>query len=152
MRPNTRWVAVAATAALAAGIAGAHDDTRASAAPGGRVLVFAVGDGGEQTFVDERPRGESPGDGLVATGVPLRHDEGGRRAGRMDVLGVLLTETSEQLTLEIGLPRGSLHAEGVVRAGDPRLAVTGGTGRFAGARGVARLDERTRRLTIRLLP
>jgi hypothetical protein len=126
-----------------------HARERGSRGPRAR---DAVGDGGEQTFVDERPRGESPGDGLVATGVPLRHDEGGRRAGRMDVLGVLLTETSEQLTLEIGLPRGSLHAEGVVRAGNPRLAVTGGTGRFAGARGVARLDERTRRLTIRLLP
>ena len=130
----------------------------------GRTLTFYQGDDPSQTFVDAVPLSptrdsnsprfrSSPGDHLYFGG-PLFTHKGGPRAGRIEFeLTALHGQGDKLVTLlrgSIVLEDGILTLEGVYpRRGG--LAVTGGTGAYAGARGVARQDDNGND-TITLLP
>ena len=158
MRPRTLAmitavpIAVAAVSvALASGATTAHQ----ARATDGRTLTFYQGD---DSVPDLRRRSpsvpnarlrplprfrSSPGDHLYFGG-PLFTRKGGRRTGRIDFeLTALRGQGDKMVTFLRGtivLKDGILTLEGVYphRGG---LAVTGGTGAYAGARGVARQDD-----------
>jgi hypothetical protein len=150
----------AVSVALASGATTAHQDRAAD----GRTLTFYQGEDPSQTFVDAVPLSptrdsnsprfrSSPGDHLYFGG-PLFTRKGGSRTGRIDFeLTALRGQGDKIVTLLRGtivLRDGLLTLEGVYpHAGG--LAVTGGTGAYAGARGVARQDD-TGTDTITLLP
>jgi hypothetical protein len=104
-------------------------------------------------FVDVTPRGERPraGDNFLITG-PLR-DQGGNRAGRLQVVFVVTNPRREQsqVSATLVLSGGRISATGAdTRARVDHFAVTGGTGRYTGARGTLTVTERRRSATLLL--
>jgi hypothetical protein len=107
--------------------------------------------------VDSAPAGPSVGDYYAF------HDDiyqGRKKVGTIDgvchVTYLVDEETGTSLcAVTLSLRKGSLTAQGVVRFDDDsaRFAVTGGTGRYAGAGGEARvrfIDDETARIYISL--
>jgi hypothetical protein len=144
-------VVAAAAAALAAGAAsaGAQDGPRT-------IELISV----EQrcATADNGRKGDSVGD-LTACRGALRHRGGGGPAGRAHWTCLYLgTERrGEDCSAVVNLPGGTLQAAGVLShlRPDSEWAITGGTGRHAGARGSVKLTQlsATRTAaTISLLP
>lgn len=149
----------AATAVLAAG-SGAQ-------APTARTITLVEKEqGGAGAFVDAAPRARnprrptaSPGDQLVFT-APL-HDAAGReRLGTLSA-ACLIPRATRNPEGASSLCHGVYHLKdgdilaGGLPSGDPtRLAVTGGTGAYAGARGTVTSTEARggSTTTIELLP
>ena len=116
--------------------AASHADTRT-------ITIRLISTGYEgQTLVDRAPmQVVSKGDVIVATSF-LRNAvaQFGRAKGAVvggdSATFTVLTTTHADLRVEVSLPGGTLRAGGRVRLGSVQTyAVTGGTGRFARARG-----------------
>jgi hypothetical protein len=145
-------VAAVSSVTTAAGIAIAEPDTRAAiAAP---ITIEAVVGRGTDTFVDNRPKGEGVGDSFVTTRAKLSDPSTRATVGSMDILGTIASRRSNFASITARLRRGTVQVNGVMRHDRTPtvLAVTGGTGDFANARGTLALNERTQRATFRLLP
>ena len=157
MRPRTLASIIAAPlAAAAVGVAvapGAPVTSRHPAATSRTITLFQGADE-PQTFVDAAPLSPtrdsgsprfrtSPGDHLYL-GAPLRARKGGVRVGRIDLeLTALRGQGDKVVTFVRGvivLKDGILTLDGIYpRSGG--FAVTGGTGAYAGAHGIARQDD-----------
>jgi hypothetical protein len=156
MRPRrlTLFVTIALATTVSAAIAAGATRTSSDKAAN-RTLTFFQGDDSSQTFVDAAPLSptrnpdsprfrSSPGDHLYFGG-PLYTHKGGHRIGRIDFeLTALRGQGEKIVTLLRGtavLDDGILILEGIYpHVGG--LAITGGTGAYAGARGVARQDDK----------
>jgi len=113
------------------------------------------------TALDAKPKGVSPGDITVFSADVL---DGTRHAGRLEGTSVAIDPRYEGVTFSfvVYLPGGMLtlaggglngHVPGLPAHLPDDLAVTGGTGDYAGARGVATLKNigpTTQRLTLSL--
>ena len=118
-------------------------------APSETVLSYTVRAAGG-TFVDSRPKGDSRADFVVFEGRLLT---GNRVVGRERGTCFVANARTHVAVCTMGwvLPDGALTTAGATGADPPfTVPVTGGTGRFAGARGTA-LVQRTK-VTFRLLP
>ena len=88
------------------------------------------------------------GDGAVISGAV--RNEAGRRVGRLQALFVVVNVRRQQFQVwaTVVLRDGRIMASGAdTRARVEDFAVTGGTGRYAGARGTVRVTERRRSTT-----
>jgi hypothetical protein len=152
MVKRTRWAAVAvgATAALAIAVPGGSAQT-----PGSQTVTFyEPAESGSFAIVDNAPRSPvrnpanrryrfSAGDELVFSSHLLDR-AGGTRQGTLYVKATVVSGRTIANVKALGtgvfeLNDGSqIVATGTFRlgSGDVRLAVTGGTGTYAGARGV----------------
>jgi hypothetical protein len=95
--------------------------------------------------VPPRRRPPTPGDGFVITGAV--RDQAGKRAGRLQAVFVLTNIRREEAqgSATFLLPDGHIMASGAdTKSRVDDFAVTGGTGRYAGARGTLRVTERRR--------
>lgn len=113
--------------------------------------------------LDAKPKGVSPGDITVFSADVL---DGTRRAGRLEGTTVAIDPRYQGVSFSfvLYLPGGVLtlaggglngHVPGLAAHLPNDLAVTGGTGEYAGARGVASLKEvgpATQRLSLTLRP
>ena|SRR5690348_1827080 len=112
--------------------------------------------GGHTHYVDNGRKGMSAGDMFLTTGAPLR-DATGHRAGAFEGMETLLSLAHRGTVSVAGSLRlhgGTLVVAGTVRhtdKGQP-LAVVGGTGAYAGARGelTQREDARRKRTVMRI--
>jgi hypothetical protein len=91
------------------------------------------------TYLDLGKKGPSPGDMIIENETLIRH---GRHVGRDAVHGTLINPTHTrhflvQAAVTWVLPRGQVTAQGAFNFSDIKVAITGGTGRFEGASGVA---------------
>ena len=143
-----------AVAVVSATLASGATTTKRNRAVTSRTITFYQGDDPSQTFVDAVPLSPtadsisprfhtSRGDRLYFGG-PVFTRKGGRSLGRIDFeLTALRGKGDKVVTFMHGivvLQDGILTLDGIY----PRLgglAVTGGTGAYAGARGVARQDD-----------
>ena len=113
------------------------------------VLSYNVRDIGG-TFVDSRPKGDSRGD-FVAFEAHLL--TGGRIVGKERGTCIVANARKHLPLCTMGwlLSDGTLTTVGPTAADPPfTMPIAGGTGRFAGARGTARVG--TKGVTFRLLP
>jgi hypothetical protein len=115
------------------------------------------------TALDAKPKGVSPGDITVFSADVL---DGARHAGRLEGTTVAIDPRYQGVTFSfvVYLPGGMLtlagggltgHVPGLAAHLPNDLAVTGGTGEYAGAHGVATLKNlgpATQRLTLTLRP
>jgi hypothetical protein len=158
----TLMAATAATGALALNAAQGVPSASAIDAP--RTMTFAepfVGGGGNSEHIDLGKKGMGPGDMLLNTDQPAVDAHTGRRVGTSDGVVTILSNR-HQGTLAVSdtlrLPDGRIQFAGTVRHTDRTvaLAVTGGTGAYANARGQVRITEDTKRrrnlYTLTLLP
>jgi hypothetical protein len=94
-------------------------------------------------LVDAAPAGDSAGDLLVFTERLL--DRRGRRIGSDAASCVRLFDERSLCTVTYALPGGQVTTQllqpGLAGVRTYDLAITGGTGRFAGARGTVRLRQ-----------
>jgi hypothetical protein len=142
-RPTILAVAVTAAVASSAGLALAADhpaphgpDARASAPPTGtkqivlRPKSFSFADVAPKRSGDGAP---SPGDASIITYRVL--DAGGKRIGRAQFVCVATDRRGEheQCSGTIALPDGQIATQGDAE----NVALVGGTGVYAGARGTA---------------
>lgn len=117
--------------------------------PGETVLNYKIRDIGG-TFVDSRPKGDSRGD-FVAFEAHLL--TGGRIVGKERGTCILVNARTHVPLCTMGwlVEDGTLTTVGPTAADPPfTIAVAGGTGRFAGARGTALVGAKS--VTFRLLP
>ena len=142
---------VGATVCLAAAAAGSLAVTSGAQQPGppaGTMQLVQPNEDVEFHFVDEAPRQTrrrafSPGDTLVTRG-PLR-DTAGERVGRAQMLFVVTRAKGQaadtQFSATLILRDGHLVIEGADTAKDDvdTFAITGGSGRYTGARGTLQL-------------
>jgi hypothetical protein len=154
MSLNSQLLAVAALAGLAVAGVALQDSPAASAVDSPRTIELAVGRPAKNTFVDTAKKGESVGDSFITTGVKLRDAATRERVGRLEVLGTIASRRAEFIAITTRLHDGTIQVNGVMRHGKSPvlLAVTGGTGNYANARGTLALNERTGRATFSLLP
>ena len=127
---------VAAGATATAWPASGHIDSRSIALlapPGGKTTDIAPPKGG--------PR--ASGAEFISTNAPLVDPKTKKRAGTMDATETILSVTADREFLTARLARGTLEATGERRHPGTvsTLAVTGGTGVYAGARGTVALVE-----------
>ncbi|HEY7453065.1 MAG TPA: dirigent protein [Thermoleophilaceae bacterium] len=136
---TTIGIGLAAAGALAAGLAGGG---LAGAQEGAQVMRLTSVEQHCGT-ADNGRRGESLGDLLACRGA-LRN-AAGERAGRAHWTCVFLgsERLGEDCSAAVNLRGGTLQAAGLLRHTSPRSewAVTGGTGRYAGARGTVALRQ-----------
>jgi hypothetical protein len=155
--------AVTATAGALALHATVHDTHEASAAATPRTLTLSIpwDDRGKTRFIDHGKKGESPGDLYLTSGVPVRDERTGRRAGELDAWEMILSMDHNGTVFQSGaihLQDGSLQGAGIIRHtdGDQPESLTAGTGAYANVRGQVtnREDPRRKRniLEITLLP
>ena len=118
-------------------------------------------DGGKSRYVDVGKKGVGPGDMFIGTGAPLRDEETGGRAGQFEGIETILSAAHNgtvNLTGALRLSDGTIELAGTIRHTDPDegLAVIGGTGAYANARGEVTNREDARRkvnvMTVSLLP
>ena len=118
-------------------------------APSETVLSYTVRPAGG-TFVDSKPKGDSRGDFVV---FEDRLQTGKRVVGRERGTCFVANARTHVTVCTMGwvLPEGTLTTAGATGAEPPfTMPVTGGTGRFAGARGTALVQPT--KVTFRLLP
>jgi len=154
MRLDLLVLTVVAVGGLAAAGAALDDSAAAPAVDSPRTIELAVGRSAKDTFVDTGRKGESVGDDFISTGVRLRDPATHDRVGRIDLLGTIASERAEFITITTRLNDGTIQVSGVMRHHESPvlLAVTGGTGSYANARGTLALNEGTKRATFSLLP
>lgn len=152
---------VAAAVLAAALLAVAHVGRASSAAP--TTYTVKLDKKTLVTALDAKPKGVSPGDITVFSADVL---DGKRHAGRLEATTVAIDPRYQGVTFSfvVYLPGGMLtlaggglngHVPGLPAHLPDDLAVTGGTGEYAGARGVAtlkKLGPTTQRLTLILRP
>lgn len=129
-------------AALAAGVAiGSVSLASASpAARGAETLTLVAVETGAETYLDVGARGDSFGDGVYFTENLYR---AGRKAGRTDVVCHFFSRSAARCSGSISLAAGRLEASGTIRGSGRTfgIPVVGGTGTYAGAKGVLRITE-----------
>jgi len=145
-------VAAIAVAVSLVTSAGAAPATAASAKRG--ETLHLVAKDGKVTSIDLGAKGFGPGDEYVLSDVLYRD---GRRAGRDAATCTVVTAEGDSICdLVLVLPEGHLLVHGLLPGspGTIRLAVIGGTGRYATARGDAVLTQKesSSELTVRLAP
>lgn len=152
-------LALASTALAAAVAAAVHVGTAASSAT--TTYTVKLDKKTLVTALDARPKGVSPGDITVFSADVLL---GNRHAGRLEGTTVAIDPRYQGVTFSfvVYLPGGMLtlagggltgHVPGLPAHLPNDLAVTGGTGEYAGAHGVATLKNlgpTTQRLTLTL--
>jgi hypothetical protein len=149
-------VILAAATATSAHALAAEDP----AAP--RVLHLSQAfDAGRGGYVDLGRKGIGPGDLFYGTAAPLLDVDNGRRVGTQEGIETLISGAHDGTVAMAGAIRlagGRIEFAGTVRHSDPGtpLAVVGGTGAYAGARGemTEREDRANKRtlITLTLLP
>ncbi len=150
--PATLLLALAATPAVAA----RHDGHVTTAGRHGTTLRFvATDERGNMTVEDLGPPSSGgPGQGDLVAFTQALH-RGGHLVGTAHVtaIGVDARRHLSEATGTLRIPHGTLQVAGLV-AQTPRfdLAVTGGTGRYVGARGTMRFDAAsgTQRIIVHL--
>jgi hypothetical protein len=168
--PTTPHKLVAATLATAAAATGALALTGATHAPAASTIdapetlmfsePFAARDRHYQ-YVDLGKKGMSPGDVILHTRSPGVDARTGRRLGSSDGVETILSlkhAGTVAVSDTVRLPGGRIQVAGSVRHGErtQALAVIGGTGRYANARGQVTITEDTKHkrnlITVTLLP
>lgn len=140
--------AFAFAAALAAGAGAASAADSPPKSPSRATFTFSAQ---RMTFVDARPHGESIGDTAIDRYV-VREVSGEGRTGtavNQCVLGRLGKRPVGLCHGVLALADGTLTVQGL--SGDSRIthfAVTGGTGRYAGASGAVASQSKGRALTV----
>lgn len=152
-RDGTRSVATMlkrtlALTAIGAAVAAAAPLAAAPAAPSSALTLTATLDTHSMARVDARPKGQSPGDQSIFSAT-LRHD--GHADGRAEFVQTLVDPRYQGLSIRASLLLGDgtieLQGAGLDRRppGGARpsrqtdLAIVGGTGTYAGARGTVHL-------------
>jgi hypothetical protein len=131
---SKRFIAAAVLATLAVAVPATHAQT-----PGARTLNFTEqAKGTKVVFVDNGKHGPSAGDGIVLT-IPLV-DAAGAKLGTATATctATSIPKSEEPPTLcqaVFPLADGDIVVSGRVTPGADHLAVVGGTGAYAGARG-----------------
>jgi hypothetical protein len=111
--------------------------------------------------LDAKPKGPSPGDVTVFSATVR---SGGQAAGRLEAVTTAIDPRYQGVSFSMLLDLAggtivlqgggfSAHVPGLTKEGANQLAVTGGTGRYAGTSGTATLRQITRtqqRLTLTL--
>ena len=136
--------------------------TASSAATGGSFTIDSRLDAKSATNVDAKPRGESAGD-LNVFSTSLTRD--GHPAGRAEYVQTLVDSHYRGISnrVDLLLSDGTLELQGAglekrppggaKPAPETDLAIIGGTGAYAGARGAVRVTDTSRttqRLTVTL--
>ena len=89
-------------------------------------------------FVDNAPKGESPGDAISFTDTLRQH---GTVVGFAEASGTLIDQKRDANELQgtLNLPSGQIMIGGISlgNAATQTFAIVGGTGRYEGARGTA---------------
>jgi hypothetical protein len=100
-------------------------------------------------FVDNAPNGESPGDAISFTDILLQH---GKVAGFAEATGTLVDRKRDANELQgtFDLPGGQIMIGGISlgQAATQSFAIVGGTGRYDGVRGTARIRTGAHGMTI----
>ena len=153
MRGSTIITTVAAAGLLAAGSAaavtgGASESQRGTpAAVTTKIVYDEPFTGGHGHFVDLAKKGLGAGDMFLGVGIPMLDHETGKRIGRTDATEIIVSgrhDGTVEMNQTLRFTDGLVMLSGVVRHTDTpfRLAVVGGTGAYAGARGqVTQLKE-----------
>jgi hypothetical protein len=118
-------------------------------------------EGGKSRHIDVGKKGLGPGDLSFSTDIPVRDEQTGRRAGELDGMEMILSPAHNgtvHLSAALRLPDGTIELAGTLRHTDPGepLAIIGGTGAYANARGdVTTREDGGRKvnvMTVNLLP
>ncbi|MET9956909.1 hypothetical protein ABZ135_35910 [Streptomyces sp. NPDC006339] len=133
--------AAASLAVVALGT-GAVSSAHAGAPAKGRVEVLELDVRNDQyTAVDLGPAGPSLGDMDVYSGTAVKDGQSvGRGGGSCQVIHVKGEELTSQCLITMEVEQGSLTLQSLWTKGAATLdmAITGGTGAYRGARGIAR--------------
>lgn len=137
----------AATASAALAIKGASDGAAVEVP---RTLTLSSPwVGGTTRHIDLGKKGDSAGDMFLSTDTPLRDEKTGHRAGQLDGMETILSAAHNGTVTTTGAIRlrdGRIEIAGTLRHTDRdgALAIVGGTGAYANARGevIQREDER----------
>lgn len=110
--------------------------------------------GTKSTYVDLNRKSYSPGDYFMSTGRLLDASTH-KQVGRLGGVWTILSRAADNATFDLGLAGGTILVSGHIVHAAPKsvLAVTGGTGRYNGARGTVRFrytSETTAELDVRL--
>jgi hypothetical protein len=145
MRKSSRFTAAAVTGLLATGStvtlsASADDELQRPELHRQVITVDTPFAGGTTEYVDLGPKDIGPGDMFLTTGVPVMSHGSGRRIGVLDGTETIVAAAHDGVvdqTITLRLRHGLVMLGGVVRHDDTpfRLAVVGGTGRYAEVRG-----------------
>lgn len=152
-RRLTGSVAVAVgVVSVALAVNGASDGT-ALEAP--RTLTLSTPfDGGKTREIDLGRKGIGAGDLFLSTGAPVRDEQNGRRVGAFEGMETILSGAHNgtvNLSGAIRLRDGRIEVAGTLRHTDrgQALAIIGGTGAYANARGeVTERENERRKVTI----
>jgi hypothetical protein len=142
---------VLACALLAAGQVSAASAT--SSAPGAALVITVKSVTTASIPRDTAPKGASKGDRIVMRDrlVNVRRQFGkpaGATVGRDEGVLVLNSPTSGTFEGVTTLPGGTIRLHGIVRDGFETFTVTGGTGRYAHARGTISIGSGTSPLNV----
>jgi hypothetical protein len=145
MRRSTIVTGVVAAGVLVAGSAAAvtraNDTQREAPTPVTTTIVYDEPfTGGHGHYVDLAKKGLGPGDLFLGVGIPMLDHGTGDRIGRTDATETIVSgrhDGTVEMNETLRLPGGLIMLSGVVRHTDRpfRLAVVGGTGAYADARG-----------------
>jgi hypothetical protein len=91
--------------------------------------------GTTSSYVDLGRKGYSPGDYFLSRGRLL--DASGKPAGRLGGIWTIVSRQADHVSVDLGLPAGTIFVTGQIRHTTPgsTLTIAGGTGRYTGARG-----------------
>ena len=154
MSVRSHLLSVAVLAVLAVGGVALQDSAAAPGAASPETIELAVGRSAKDTIVDNGKKGESIGDSFISTAVKLRDADTRAPAGRLDILGTIASRRADFVAITAHLHGSTIQVNGLMRhsTAPHLLAITGGTGSYANARGTLELDESTGRATFSLLP
>jgi hypothetical protein len=144
----TKIAAAAALVAAAVALAGwsaarGNAATPASTAAAKRITLLSP-PGGKTTEVIPGKNGpKAVGDEFITTGAPLVQPVTKAHVGHVDSIVVIASDTFDHLSITAHIGSGTLEASGEFRdsGGASVVAVTGGTGSFAGAQGTLTITE-----------
>jgi hypothetical protein len=145
----TKIAAAAALVAAAVALAGAWSAARgdavtpASTAAAKRITLLSP-PGGKTTEVIPGKNGpKAVGDEFITTGSPLVRPAAKVHVGRMDAIVVIASHAFDHISLTAHIGSGTLEASGEFRdaGGASVIAITGGTGPYAGAHGTLTITE-----------
>jgi hypothetical protein len=145
-------VVAAAAVSVALAIDGAGDG---SALEAPRTLTLSTPFvGGKTHEIDLGRKGIGAGDMFLSTGAPLRDEQTGRRVGAFEGIETILSAAHNGTVNQSGAIRlrdGRIEVAGTLRHTDrgQALAIIGGTGAYANARGeVTERENERRKVTI----
>jgi len=136
--PMRKLLALAVLAAVAAVVGTSTLATASSSSAAQSMDLVAVELPKSEVVVDVGKKGDSDGDSVFFAESLLRN---GKKIGRSDIYCVF-TRVMSRCNATLTVPGGTLEALGGTRFGKTfAVAVVGGTGTYAGARGVIRVTE-----------